>query len=184
MNTLQECMNTLPESVNTLPESVNTLPESVNTLPESMNTLRESVNTLRESRRISGIGGSLAWTSACAQRWPRPQPNAIGVQGSPRMRAKARSRIQPRARRSASAGEEGVANLPAAEAAGTTPPDSQQKRDTHSSCGGRLRGRTSLSPLIPRARATPSAGLHCACAPPRARPSHKHECDGRVLEKL
>jgi len=37
----------------------------------------------------------------------------------------------------------------AAEAAATTPPDSQQKRDTQSSCGGRLCGRTSLSPLIP-----------------------------------
>src|SRR5258706_5305742 len=47
-----------------------------------------------------------------------------------RIRAKARFTIQPRARRSASAGYEGVANLPAAEAAGTTPPNSQHKRNT------------------------------------------------------
>jgi hypothetical protein len=32
----------------------------------------------------------------------------------------------------------------------------------------RLRGRTSASLPMPRARAAPSAGLICACAPPRA----------------
>src|SRR5258708_1027642 len=45
------------------------------------------------------------------------------------MRAKARNIIQPHARRSASAGYEVATNLPAAEAVGTTPPNSQHKRD-------------------------------------------------------
>jgi hypothetical protein len=116
--------------------------------------------------RVSRCVAGKRWTAS--QRYASPR----------RMRAKAHSTIQPRARRSASAGLTGVVNLPAAEAAGTTPSNSHKKRDPYSSCGGRLRGRTFCTPPVPRARAAPSAGLTCACAPPRATVLRGRPADG------
>src|SRR5258706_13945022 len=56
-------------------------------------------------------------------------PTRFRREASPGCARRRANIIQPRARRSASAGYEVATNLPAAEAAGTTLPNSQQKRD-------------------------------------------------------
>ncbi len=94
---------------------------------------------------------------------------------TPRMRAKARSTIQPRARSSASAGYEGVAEFSGRGGGRDNAVQIAAEPRYANSCGGRLRGRTSTSPPIPRARASPSAGLDCVRASARNRcPSTSH----------
>ena len=76
------------------------------------------------------------------------------------LRAEARHTIQPRARRSASAGYPVVVDVRPR----WRPPQEQAYRalvQIGRSCPGRLRGREIGDTLIPRARATPSAGLDC-----------------------
>ncbi len=110
VNSFPEAVNSFPEAVNSFPEAVNSFPEAVNSFPEAVNSFPEAVNGFRRPLTDSGSSPHFRnWWLPWLGRAPSHSAGFAATQRdwrprSPRMRAKARSRIQPRARRSASAG--------------------------------------------------------------------------------